>query len=252
MKAKIVYSREIREGAQMVIDGWLDRELEYLEYCISIAEAYFLHERRNFGVKTRLPSFFTGAYQQTSAFRLSGPDRWSGYASDGCRARGLPIDEERDKTRDRLDILSPQKSKAAFDREKNMGGRRLKALNEYGQVKFRQERLYYIQGLITCGAFALYDRFGYNSEQCQEFAQGVSVTVQEFGDFDFGTWTDLISGRLRDLNVKMNGVFPAGEQGEAPEFTPKQKEYGDYTRGYLFSDEEIKDKTKWRQYVRLL
>ena len=123
MKAKIVYSREIREGAQMVIDGWLDRELEYLEYCISIAEAYFLHERRNFGVKTRLPAFFTGAYQQTSAFRLSGPDGWSGYASAGCRARELPIDEDREKTRDRLDILSPQKSKAAFDREKNMGGK---------------------------------------------------------------------------------------------------------------------------------
>lgn len=252
MKAKVVYTREIKEGVQLTIDGWVERELEYLEYCISIAEAYFLHERRNFGVKTRLPAFFTGAYKETTAFRFSGPDGWGKYAIDGCKARGIPIDEELEKSRERLDILNPKKSKAAADREKNAGGRRSKALNEYAQIKFRQERFYYIQGLITCGAFSLHDRFGYTPEECQQFGTGVSMTVQEFGDFDFGTWTDLIRGRLKDANVKMNGAFPAGEQGEIPVFTPEQQEYGGFTRGHLFTNEEIRDKTKWRQYVRLL
>lgn len=243
MKAKII----INPAAKWIIHHDIDREVRkdaaFIESAAVNSVVYVLRLGGYKPVSKKNIAVFAGEfYQKANGFLQIDPYQWPEYMKEQCQKRKLSYDDEWEKLRDRegdhpagnCHIL-PKKG----------------AVESYYQQKKDLEEGYLTGCMLSIAAFTAMDALGYSAKKAQNLFNKAMNVIEEFADEDITTWPDMIANWLKTENIPFDGYWVKPAEGyPLPDMDQEQMDNLHASRTMIVSDEELRQRTKYRSYKR--
>lgn len=243
MKAKIIIS----PAAKWIIHHDIDREVRkdaaFIESAAVNSVVYVLRLGGHKPLSKKNIAVFAGEfYQKANGFLQIDPYQWPEYMKEQCEMRKLSYDYEWEKLRDRegdhpagnCHIL-PKKG----------------AVESYYQQKKDLEEGYLTGCMLSIAAFAAMDALGYSAKKAQNLFNKAMNVIEDFADEDITTWPDMIANWLKTENIPFDGYWVKPAEGyPLPDMDQEQMDNLHASRTMIVSDEELRQRTKYRSYKR--
>lgn len=243
MKAKIIIS----PAAKWIIHHDIDREVRkdaaFIESAAINSAVYVLRVESRRPVSKKNIMLFAGEFYKTAnSFMMIDPYKWPEYLRDQCKIRGLEYDADWERLRDRNgdqlvgnSYILPQKA----------------AVESYYREKKDLEEGYLTGCMLSLAAFTAMDILGYSIKQAQNLFNKAASVIEDFADDDITTWPDMIAEWLKREKIEFDGYWVKPAEGyPMPDMDQEQMDNLHASRTMIVSDEELRQRTKYRSYKR--